>query len=126
MVSDTPTFGARGGAHRSRCVSTRGRLRSSAALSVPTPTCDAAILSPDSQLARRGVVGPPGPMEDQGSTQFNLSMSQLHTFLNSHGLLEQCKPALDQLLITFRRQRTELDQASAQLVAKLVEPKFFN
>ena len=54
-------------------------------------------------------------MEDQGSTQFNLSMSQLHTFLNSHGLLEQCKPALDQLLITFRRQRTELDQASAQL-----------
>ena len=42
----------------------------------------AAILSPDSQLARRGVVGPPGPMEDQGSTQFNLSMSQLHTFLN--------------------------------------------
>ena len=54
-------------------------------------------------------------MEDQGSTQFNLSITQLSTFLNSHGLLEQCKPALDQLLITFRRQRTELDQASAQL-----------
>ena len=40
-------------------------------------------------------------MEDQGSTQFNLSMSQLHTFLNSHGLLEQCKPALDQLLSPY-------------------------